>query len=136
MAEPAREPPRLGIAGARPGDRAFFKVRSLRPHNTEALTRRRFHDPPTFDVGDPLCAKRLKPQHLGFDMVRLDVNMNAARVIYSLHQHLHLIGRTFETAVVRVVWIDRSLGGAAERGRPEAGGLVEILGLTVDDDGA
>jgi len=46
--------------------------------DAEALAGRRLHHPPGADLLQPLGAERFEPAHLGFDVVGLDIQVDAA----------------------------------------------------------
>jgi MFS transporter, DHA1 family, multidrug resistance protein len=117
---------------SRPRVRVVAERSSLRADDAEALAGGRLEHPPRLDLLHPLRSERLEPADLGLDVVRLDVQVDAARVTDPLEDHDGLIRAVLERHVVPLAL---SLG-ATERPRPEAGGRVEIGLLAVDDQRA
>ena len=120
----------------RPGPGLPGKAGALRPNDAEALPGGRFHYPPGLDPRHPPRAQALEPPDFGVDVVGLDVQVDAARMLDGLDQNRHFIASDGQAAVVCRAWVFRTLGSAAERGRPECRGLVEAIALAVDDDGS
>ena len=110
------------------------EVRTLRTDHAKSLARWRFHDPPTLDLSDSPCSQGFESADFRFDVVGLDIEMNAARVLYRLDQDLDLVIRAFELPVARGVGFNEGLDGPAKRRRPEAGSALEVLRSAVDDD--
>ncbi len=129
MADEPLTPPGAGQALA-----CSLEVRTLWKHDTEALACGRFHNPPGFYPRDALRAAGLQSKDLGFDVVGLYVNVDAARMLHRLDHYRHLLGRTFQSPVIAATRALQRLGGPAERCGPEACGSVEILRLAIDDD--
>lgn len=58
-----------------------FEVRGLWPNDANALTSRRFQDPPVFDLADSSLSEFFKPGDFGIDGVGPDVGVKPNRVI-------------------------------------------------------
>src|SRR5258708_1598642 len=123
---------RSGAHGSGPRIGRVVERAALRLDDAEALPGGRLHHPPGLDEGDARGAQRLEPLHLRLHVVGLDVEVDAARMRHFLHQELRLLRRGLQ---VQVDGIARGGDGAAQRGAPEAAGLVEVVRLAVDDEG-
>jgi hypothetical protein len=75
-------------------------------------------------------------RHFGWDVVGLDVYVNATLVVHALDLHDGLIGWGLQHAVIAAAARMAGVHGATQRLAPEAGGLVDIGGLAVDQHGA
>jgi hypothetical protein len=104
----------------------FRETGTLNPYHAEALARGRLHHDPTLQTVDYRGAEFLEAAYLSFDVVALDVYVNAALVVHALDLHERLIRRGLEHTVIaaraRVLGIYRS----TERFRPEASRFVDV----------
>jgi hypothetical protein len=69
-------------------------------HDAEPLPGRCLHDPPGVNLHDAPRAQRLEAAHLRIDVVRLDVEVDAARVTHRLHFDVQLARRVDEPHVL------------------------------------
>ena len=117
-----------------PLDGVRLKPIALHADDAEPLTRRRSHDDPTLHARIDDRPKFLEPGDLGWDVVGLDIEMNAAFVIDALELDADLTWSVFQHHVIaaraRMVRIDRT----AERLRPELRGRLHVIDVAVDQD--
>jgi len=57
-------------------------------HHAEEVTTGILHDPPGLDRRFPTCPQVLQALHLGLDIVGLNVQVDAARIVYFLEREL------------------------------------------------
>jgi hypothetical protein len=119
----ARPSPLRGILG---------KAGALHAHDAEALTRGRLHDDPAFQSIDDLCAERFEPGHLGGNIVRFNVNVDAAVVAHALYLHDGFVVGCLEHAVVAARAGMIRVHRPAERLGPEPGRLVDVGRTAID----
>src|SRR6185312_16661879 len=60
------------------------EARTLHADDAEALTGGRLHHHPTLQAIDHRSAQLLQPRHLGWDVVGLDVDVDAALMVHAL----------------------------------------------------
>jgi hypothetical protein len=117
-----------------PGVRAFLETVTLHSHDTEALARRSSHDHPSIQATVDCRSKPFEPLDFGRDIVRLDVDVDAALMVYSLDLDADLAFGCREHAVVSsgswMIRIDRS----TECFGPKPRGGVNIVAFAVDED--
>src|SRR5688572_23179050 len=106
----------------------------LWPHHAEPLARRRFHHDPGLHLADPPGAELLEALHFGLDVVRLDVEVDAAVVIHGLHLDVQALAGHLELDVVVTFLARQRLGGQAERRGPETRSAVQVGGPAIDDE--
>ncbi len=138
QAEGAKRPSRrrsmVGSGDLIPPDiRVLLEIGPLRADDAKSLTRRRLHDPPSADFGNPLGTELLKSIGLRLDIVGLDVKVNSALVWHSLHEDFHFVRRTFERAV-QLGRIRSALRSPTDGRSPEPGRCVDVLCPAIDDD--
>src|SRR5205823_13914380 len=92
----------------------------------------RLQDPPGLDARDPARAERFQPLHFRLLVVRLDVEMDPARMIDLLHQQDRLVGAPRELTILA----DGPFDGPAQGGAPEARRLVGAFRPAVDHERA
>src|SRR5579872_6504843 len=119
-----------------PPIRLLGELRTLCPHDAEALPGGRFHHPPALDLGDPLGAQLLQPRDLGIDIVGLDVEMDPARMVHLLDLDIEFVGAGVENGVVLVLGVGRRPDLQAQSLAPETRGGFQILGPAIDDESA
>lgn len=124
-ASSAQLPPLVGF-GSKSG--------ALRLDDTKALAGWGFHHPPGPDLLHPLGAQFLQASHPRFDIVCFDIEVYPARMIDFLDFDMQIVPAAVEQHIVRIRWIRASLGRITERSAPKAGGRIEIIGLTIDDE--
>src|SRR5262245_46796805 len=112
------------------------KARALYPHNAKALAGRRLHDDPALGAIHHRRAQPFETSHLGGNVVGLDVYVHAALVLVALDLDDRLVCRCCKHAVIVTAHRMVKVHGTAERGGPEAGGLVHVGDLAVNQRGA
>src|SRR5512142_484714 len=84
-------------AAGHSGPRLFPRVEmraefgALLAHDAEAVAGRRLHDPPALDERDARRAERFEARDFGVEIVGLDVEMNAWRMVDFLQQQERLV---------------------------------------------
>src|SRR5262249_31261582 len=112
------------------------EARALYPHNAEALAGRRLHDDPALGAIHHRRAQPCETSHLGGNVIGLDVYVRAALVLDALDLDDRLVCRCCKHAVIVAAHRMVKVYGTAERGGPEAGGLVHVGDLAVNQRGA
>ncbi len=79
---------------------------------------------------DEARAEALEAGALGFPVVGLEVDVDAARMLDRLEEKLRLVVRAVDRRIARIVRVDAD--GRAERRRPEPDRLGEVIALAVD----
>src|SRR5438874_4370404 len=109
---------------------------TLDAHHAEALAGWRLHHHPAWWPVDDGRAKLLQPCDLGWNVVRLDVDVDPALMGHALNLHDGLVGWGLQHPVVpaaaRMLQIER----AAERLGPEPCSRVDVRDVAVDKEGA
>jgi hypothetical protein len=109
-------------------------ARALDSNNTKPLTGGRLHDYPSFETLDHRCSQLLEARHLSRNVVRLNVEVYATFVLYTLDLNNRLVRRSFEHAVVAAcAWV-LAINRTAERRGPERRCLIYIRSVAVDQD--
>src|SRR5882724_12080051 len=108
------------------------ETRTLHPDDAEALTGGRLHHHPTLQAIDHRSAQLLQARHLGWDVVGLDVDVDAALMVHALDLDDGLVHRGLQHAVVAAAAGMLEVHRATQRLAPETGGRVNIGGPTVD----
>jgi hypothetical protein len=119
--------PAVGVLG---------EARTLDLDDAEALAGRRLHHHPAREPARDPGAQVLEPRDLGFDVVGLDVDVDAALVLDALNLDDRLAGRRLEHAVGAAAHRMGAVDRAAERFRPEARRRVDVGDLAIDQHGA
>src|SRR5256885_1987861 len=83
--------PHFTTCALRPLVCATVERPALRVHHAKALPGRRFHHPPALHVRDPPRAELLQALHFRFQVVGLDVEVDAAGVVDLLHEQHGLV---------------------------------------------
>jgi hypothetical protein len=111
-----------------PRVRVIAQAAAFGERHAEAVARRRLHDAPGVHLFHAACAERLEPPDLCFDVVRLDVQMDTARMIDALNADPRLAGSILQTDVVAGGGSDRAAQGAS----PEETRRIQVGVLTID----
>src|SRR5690606_13560880 len=80
---------RPAVIGSVPRGRVFFETRLLDLDHAEAVASRRFHHDPGLHVLHALRAEFFEARDLGFDVVGLDVEVHAGRMLDALRLDVH-----------------------------------------------
>src|ERR1700752_41802 len=112
------------------------KTGTLYSYDAEALAGGRLHHHPALQAIHHLGAQLPQSRHFGRDVVGFDVYMDAALMVHALDLHDWLIGRGLQHAIIAAATRMGMVHGPTQRLAPEAGGLVDIGGLAVDQHGA
>src|SRR5262249_23196120 len=124
------------LASLIPAVRVRGEARALYPHHTEALTGRCLHHDPALQTIRHRRAQLFEALHLGGNIGRLHVAVRAALMLDLLDFDEHLVRTSFQHAVIVAAHWMTKIYRTAEGGSPEAGGLVQVRGLAVDEQGA
>jgi transposase len=106
---------------------------ALRVHDAEAVAGRRFHHDPAPHEANALGAQLFQARGFGLEVVALDVEVHAARVIDALEDH-HRLGRVGLQIAVGVEAFVRRIHRAPEDLRPEPRRGVDAGVLAVDHE--
>src|SRR5262245_48115355 len=89
--------------------------------DAEALTRRRLHHHPVAHRFNALGAEPFQPPDLGLDIVGLDVDVDAARVLDRLNLDVEAVVRARITGIARLPGLAAGARRHTESGAPEPG---------------
>ena len=106
----------------------------FRAHDAEALPGGRLHDAPRVHLADAPCTERLEPRHLGVDVVALDVQVHAARMVDPLHLDVQAAVGVPELHVLLAFLRGEAMHVHPQRLAPEVRGCGEVVGVAVDDE--
>src|SRR6266851_392101 len=124
----------LGRSGVVPLIRVTFERATLRIDHAESLAGGSFHHPPALDESDPPGAERFKSLHLRLQVIRLDVQVDTARMTYFLNQNDRLVLVRRQLAIV-VVSVGARAGPSTECVTPEVRRSLDVLCVAIDDEG-
>src|SRR5262249_61785883 len=119
-----------------PSGSRSWEARALYPHDAEALPGRCLHYDPALQAIHHRRAKLFDAPHFGRNIVGLNVDVRAALMLDPLDFDEHLVRTSFQHAVIVAAHWMTKIYRTAEGGSPEAGGLVQVCGLAVDEHGA
>src|SRR5262249_37896310 len=119
-----------------PSGSRSWEARALYPHDAEALPGRCLHYDPALQAIHHRRAKLFDAPHFGRNIVGLNVDVRAALMLDPLDFDEHLVRTSFQQAVIVAAHWMTKIYRTAEGGSPEAGGLVQVCGLAVDEHGA
>src|SRR5690606_24516388 len=108
---------------------------ALLAHHAEAVAAGGFHHPPALAELDLLRAELFQARDFGFDVVRLDVQVDAAVVADLLQQQDRLVIAGFQHGVTAVAVLVCTGDRLAERLAPELDVGGEVVDLAVEDEG-
>ena len=110
----------------------FREAGSLDANDAEPLTGGRLHHHPALQAVDHLGAQFLQASHFGGDVVSLNVQVDAALVVYALDLYDRLVGGGLQHEVVAAAARMTGVNGTTQRSAPEFSGLVYIGSLAID----
>jgi hypothetical protein len=113
-----------------------WETRTLHTHDAEPLASRSLHHHPPLQANHDVRPQFLETRDLRRNIVRLDVQVDATFVIDALNLHNGFVWWGLQHPVVAAAAPMIVIHGTTECHCPEAGGLVYIRGITVDQEGA
>ena len=116
--------------------RILREPRTLHAHDAEALSGWGLHHHPALQAVHDVRAQLLKARNFGRDIVGLDIQVHAALVIDALNLHNGFVRRGLQHPIIAATAPMVEVHGTAERLCPEAGRLVHVRSLTIDQEGA
>jgi hypothetical protein len=116
-----------------PAVRILGEPGALDPNNAKPLPCGGLHYYPTLQTVDHRSTQLFQAGHFSRNVIGLNIQVNPALVINPLNFNNGLVLRRFQHTVVaataRVIQVDR----ATQRLSPEAGSLVNIGGIAIDE---
>ena len=116
--------------------RILGEPRTLHAHDAEALSGWGLHHHPSVEAVHDVRAQLLKTRNFGRDIVGLDIQVHAALVIDALNLHNGFVRRGLQHSIIASTAPMVEVHGTAESFCPEAGRLVHVRSLTIDQEGA
>ncbi len=97
------------------------------------MARWSFHYPPSANLLQPFGAQRLESSHLGLNIIRLNIEMNATRMINLLDLYVDISGVWLESYVTGVLGILLRAARQTKRLAPEISCCLKVVRLTIND---